>query len=134
VQDGVEVKLVAGPQGAETFVLARSADRREKERAMHQRFLERLEADLHKLRVAAESGRLRDPGVANRRLGRLLQRYQRAAAAFEVKITVLPTIEIEAGRRKKKAPCLAIRWTRDESWHAWAELSEGCYLLRTNLV
>jgi transposase len=134
VQDGVEVKLVAGPQGAETFVLARSADRREKERAMHQRFLERLEADLHKLRVAAESGRLRDLGVANRRLGRLLQRYQRAAAAFEVKITVLPTVEPQAGRRKKKAPCLAINWTRDESWHAWAELSEGCYLLRTNLV
>jgi len=134
VQDGVEVKLVAGPDGAETFVLARSADRREKEKAMHQRFLERLEAALHKLRVAAESGRLRDPAIANRRLGRLLQRYQRAAAAFEVKIAVLPAVEAEPGKRKKKAPSLAISWTRGESWHTWAELSEGCYLLRTNLV
>lgn len=44
---------------------------------MHQRFVERLETALHKLRVAAECGRLRDPAVANRRLGRLLQRYQR---------------------------------------------------------
>jgi hypothetical protein len=34
VQAGVEVKLVAGPDGMETFILARSADRREKERAM----------------------------------------------------------------------------------------------------
>jgi transposase len=134
VQDGVEVKLVAGPDGAETFVLARSADRRAKEKAMHQRFLERLEAALHKLRVAAESGRLRDPAVANRRLGRLLQRYQRAAAAFEVKIAVLPAVEPEPGKRKKKMPCLTITWTRGESWHSWAELSEGCYLLRTNLV
>jgi transposase len=134
VQEGVEVKLVAGPDGAETFVLARSADRREKEKAMHQRFLARLEAALHKLRVAAESGRLRDPAVANRRLGRLLQRYQRAAAAFEVKIAVLPAVEAEPGKRKKKAPCLAITWTRGESWHSWAELSEGCYLLRTNLM
>jgi transposase len=134
VQDGVEVKLVAGPDGAETFVLARSADRRAKEKAMHQRFLERLEAALHKLRVAAESGRLRDPAVANRRLGRLLQRYQRAAAAFEVKIAVVPAVEPEPGKRKKKTPCLAITWTRGESWHSWAELSEGCYLLRTNLV
>ncbi len=133
-QEGVEVKLVAGPQGAETFVLARSADRREKEKAMHQRFLERLETALHKLRVAAESGRLRDPAVANRRLGRLLQRYQRAAAAFNVKIAVLPPAEGEPRGRKKNAPCLAITWTRAESWHAWAELSEGCYLLRTNLV
>jgi len=134
VQEGVEVKLVAGPQGEETFVLARSADRREKEKAMHQRFVERLEAGLHKLRVAAESGRLRDPAIANRRLGRLLQRYQRAAAAFEVNITRLTPAEAEPGARKKKAPCLAITWTRVESWQAWAELSEGCYLLRTNLV
>jgi transposase len=134
VQEGVEVKLVAGPDGAETFVLARSADRREKEKAMHQRFLERLEAALHKLRVAAESGRLRDPAIANRRLGRLLQRHQRAAAAFEVKVAVLPTVEAAPGKRKKKAPCLAITWTRGESWHSWVELTEGCYLLRTNLV
>jgi hypothetical protein len=32
VQEGVEVKLVAGPDGVEAFVLARSADRREKEK------------------------------------------------------------------------------------------------------
>jgi transposase len=134
VQEGVEVKLVAGPDGAETFVLARSADRREKEQAMHQRFLQRLEAGLHKLRVAAESGRLRDPALANRRLGRLLQRYQRAAAAFEVNIATLPPADADAPKRKKKLPCLAITWTRSESWHAWAELSEGCYLLRTNLI
>jgi transposase len=133
VQEGVEVKLVPGPDGTETFVLARSADRREKEQAMHQRFLERLEAALHKLRTAAESGRLRDPALANRRLGRLLQRYQRAAGAFEVKIAVLPLAEQSRGRRKKP-PSLMISWTRVDNWQAWAELSEGCYLLRTNLV
>jgi transposase len=134
VQVGVEVKLVPGPDGAETFVLARSADRREKEQAMHQRFLERLQAALHKLRTAAESGRLRDPAVANRRLGRLLQRYQRAAAAFEVKIAVLPLAEQESHGRRKKPPSLAITWTRVENWQTWAALSEGCYLLRTNLT
>ncbi len=134
VQEGVEVKLVAGPQGDETFVLARSADRREKEKAMHQRFLERLEAGLRKLQVAAERGRLRDPALANRRLGRLLQRYQRAAGAFEVSVTPLSLEEPQPGQRRKKQPCLVITWTRVESWHTWAELSEGCYLLRTNLV
>jgi len=134
VPEGVAVKLVAGPDGAETFVLARSADRREKEHAMHQRFLQRLEAGLHKLSAAAESGRLRDPALANRRLGRLLQRYQRAAAAFEVHIATLPSADADSPRRRKKLPCLAITWRRAESWHAWAELSEGCYLLRTNLT
>jgi transposase len=133
VQEGVEVQLVSGPEGVETFVLARSADRREKEKAMHQRFLERLEAALHKLRAAADSRRLRDAAVANRRLGRLLQRYWRAAGAFEVKIDVQPATELESRGRKTKAPRLAITWTRTESWHTWATLSEGCYLLRTNL-
>jgi transposase len=134
VQEGVEVQLVPGPDGTETFVLARSADRREKEKAMHQRFAERLEASLHKLRSAADSGRLRDPALANRRLGRLLQRYQRAAGAFEVKIDVLALAEAPSRGRRKKPPSLAITWTRAQSWHAWAEASEGCYLLRTNLV
>jgi hypothetical protein len=134
VQEGVEVKLVPGPDGTETFVLARSADRREKEKAMHQRFLQRLEAGLLKLQSAAAQGRLRDPALANRRLGRLLQRYQRAAGAFEVTIAVLPPAEPEPGRRRKKPPCLAITWRRVENWYALAEASEGCYLLRTNLV
>jgi hypothetical protein len=134
VQEGVEVKLVPGPDATETFVLARSADRREKEKAMHQRFLQRLEAGLLKLQSAAAQGRLRDPALANRRLGRLLQRYQRAAGAFEVTIAVLPPLAAEPGQRRKKPPCLAITWRRVENWHALAEASEGCYLLRTNLV
>ena len=37
-----EVKLVRSPDGEETFILARSADRRKKERAVHRRFLDRM--------------------------------------------------------------------------------------------
>jgi len=29
---------------------------------------------------------------------------------------------------------LKVTWTKRESWRQWAVLSEGCYLLRTNLV
>jgi|SRR5664280_655381 len=43
VRDDVEAKLCTGPQGTETFVLVRSAERREKERAMHERFSIRIE-------------------------------------------------------------------------------------------
>jgi 3-oxoacyl-(acyl-carrier-protein) synthase III len=84
VQEGVEVQLVPGPDGKETFILARSADRCEKEKAMHQRFVDRLEAALKKMQASAESGRLRDEAVAHRRLGRLMCQYWRAAGAFEV--------------------------------------------------
>jgi transposase len=126
VQDGVEVKLVPGPDGNETFVLTRSADRRLKEQAMHERFLTRLEAGLQKLQASASSGRLRDEATANRRLGRLLEKHWRAAKAFDVHIERLT------------APCagalLQITYTRSARWSEWAALSEGCYVLRTNLI
>jgi transposase len=134
VQEGVEVKLVPGPDGSETFILARSADRREKEKAMHQRFLERLETALQKLAAAAASGRLHDPAIANRRLGRLLQRYWRAAGAVHVTISALPPAEETTRRRRRRLPRLAITWTRNNTWSDWATLSQGCYLLRSNLT
>jgi transposase len=125
VQAGVEVKLVAGPGGDETFILTRSADRREKEKAMHERFIARLEAGLQKLAVAAETGQLRDAALAHQRLGRLKERYARAAGAFDVQITPLPQ---PVGKAR-----LSITWTRVARWNEWSALSEGCYLLRTNL-
>jgi len=124
VQEGVEVKLAPGPDGTETFVLARSADRRKKEEAMHRRFVERFEAALVRMQAQAESGRLKDPGLANRRLGRLTQQYWRAAGALEV------TIQRRRGAGKAR---LKVSWKRNARWSDWAALSEGCYLLRTNL-
>jgi transposase len=125
VQEGVEVQLVRGPHGEETFVLARSVDRREKEKAMHERFIDRLEAALEKMHAAAESGRLKDEAVANRRLGRLMCQYWRAARAFDVKIERLSPPK---GKQR-----LRVTWKRNRRWTEWAALSEGCYLLRTNL-
>ena len=126
VQAGIEVKLVPGPDGEETFILARSADRREKEHAMHQRFLDRMEQGLVKLHAAIEAGRVKEEGVAQRRLGRLQERYWRAASAFEVRIKRL-------WRTQGKAR-LSITWSRRKKWSEWTALSEGCYLLRTNLA
>lgn len=126
VQEGVEVKLVPGPDGAETFILARSADRGEKEKAMQQRFLERMEAGLTKLQAAAESGRLKTEGDAHHRLGRLHERYWRATRAFDVTITPLPEPQGKAR--------LSITWEQNARWMDWMTLSQGCYLLRTNLT
>jgi transposase len=126
VQAGIEVKLVPGPDHMETYVLARSAERKQKEQAMHQRFLERMEAALERLQASAQSGRLQDEALANRRLGRLQEQYWRAAGAFQVTIRRLPQ---PVGKAR-----LQITWTRNPCWNQWAELSEGCYLLRTNLT
>ncbi len=124
-QEGVEVKLVPGPDGDETFLLARSADRRAKEQAMHERFLQRLETGLQTLQAAAATGRLHDEGVANRRLGRLLQQNWRAAGAFDV---LIERLTAPAGKAR-----LHVTWKRNPRWSDWATLSEGGYLLRTNL-
>ena len=153
VEAGVEVKLVSSPDGEETFILARSAERREKEKAIHERFIERMEAGLKQLQAAMESARLRDEATAHRRLGRLQGKNSRAAKAFDVKIERLATDDEPSSRtelveeaqddkderkkkRKRKArnqPQLRITWQRNEPWSEWARLSEGCYLLRSNL-
>ena len=124
-QEGVEVKLVPGPGGEETFLLARSADRRAKERAMHERFTERMESGLARLQAAAASGRLKDERITGERLGRLKERNWRAAHAFEVTIQKLPQ-----PRGKQR---LEITWRRNQRFGDWALLADGCYLLRTNL-
>jgi len=125
-QEGVEVKLVPGPDGDETFILARSADRRAKESAMHERFATRLEEGLRKMRAAAESGRLKDEAAAGERLGRLKAKNWRASHMFDV------TIKKLAMPRGKQLLDIAFR--RNEKFGDWCQMADGCYLLRSNLV
>jgi transposase len=126
VQAGVEVKRVAGDHGQEMFVLARSRDRRAKEQAMHAKFVTRVEEGLQGLQKSIAAGRLKSEAVAQRRLGRLLQKNSRAAKAFQVKIETLAQPEGKA--------MLRITWQKDSEWTRYADLSEGCYLLRTNVT
>jgi transposase len=134
VREGIEVKTVTLPKAesdaalvnaqetTETLILCRSQDRVAKESAMLDRFTARLEQGLKKLAGAAARGRLKDPAMANRRLGRLLERNWRAAGCFQVDI-----VPVAEPRDKAK---LQITWKRDEQ----AKLVLcGCYLLRTNL-
>jgi transposase len=125
-QEGVEVKLVPGPAGDETFILARSADRRAKELAMHEKFTARLEAGLQRLKAATESGRLKNEIVAGERLGRLKQQNWRASRAFDV------TIKKLARPRGKQR--LEIIWRSNAKFGDWNQLADGCYLLRSNLT
>jgi transposase len=124
VQEGVEVKLTRHPETDETVIVCRSADRRSKEKAMHDKFSARIEAALERLaaRVARAKRRL-DPAPVNRQIGRILQQNQRAAARF---IIVLEPDSCPAGFR--------IRVTWDTAFDDWAALSEGAYLLRSNIT
>jgi transposase len=124
IRDDVEVKICRGPQGSETFLLCRSASRLEKEKAMHERFSQRIEDGLASLaRRIDKSKRGLDRGALERQIGRLLERNARAAARYVISIT-----------EQDSTPAgLKLTWSTRAEWNDWASASEGTYILRTNI-
>jgi len=120
IHEGLEVKRVTSPDGAETFILCRSADRREKEKAMHERFAQRIEEGLRHMEACCRNRKYKVVTIA-KRLGKLLGRNSRAAGLFETDVVEGP----DGGAR--------LVWRKAPAWRRWAELSEGCYLLRSNV-
>ena len=91
IREGLEVKLCPCPDGgAETYILCRSRDRRQKEQAMHARFENRIEEGLTKI-AAAFAKRRHEVGPIERRVGRLLGQNTRAAGLFDVQIRASET-------------------------------------------
>ena len=121
VHEGLEVKICPSPDGQETFILCRSQDRRQKEQAMHERFEKRLEAGLKKLQASCLK-RKHQVTVVAQRVGRLLERNSRGAGQFKVQV-----VQEADGRAR-------LSWEKVETWRDWAQLSEGCYLLRSNIT
>ena len=121
IREGLEVKACPSPDGAETFILCRSEARAQKEKAIHDRFEKRIEKGLEKI---AESCRKRKQkiGSIERRVGRLLGANTRAAGLFKVEV------------KEGKSGQVAIAWQKIEDWRQWAELSEGYYMLKTNII
>ncbi len=121
VYEGLEVKLCPSPDGSdELFILCRSAARREKEKAIRNRFVEHLEKGLERVKKSCDAGRVKNPEVVGRRIGRLLERYSRASALFDINV-------------KERDGLLDLTWTIHNTCSDWARLSEGHYLLRTNV-
>jgi transposase len=121
VWEGLEVKQCPSPDGKESFILCRSAARAIKEKQIHERFETRIEKGLTKL-VESCWKQKQKVGMIERRVGRLLGSNSRAAGLFRVKVTE----RVDGGAE--------VVWEKLEEWRAWAELSEGCYLLRSNIT
>lgn len=121
IREGLEVKLCPCPEGGtETYILCRSRDRREKEQAMHARFEKRIEEGLAKIAAACHRHR-QDVAAISRRVGRLLGQNTRAAGLFDIEV------------RADEKGAAKIEWKKVEKWRAWAKLSEGSYVLRSNV-
>lgn len=121
VHEGLEVRVTPAPGGKEVFILCRSAERRAKEQAMHERFERRIEEGLHKIQASCQKKKQKPVAIATR-VGRLLGRNTRAAALFDVKV------EADSGGFAR------LHWSKVEAWREWARLSEGCYVLRSNVT
>lgn len=121
IREGLEVKLCPSPDGCETFILCRSKDRQEKEKAIHERFEKRIEEGLERI---AESCRKKKqkPAEIERKIGKLLGRNTRAEGLFKVDV------------RTREDGGAEVAWSKTETWREWSKLSEGCYALRSNIT
>jgi transposase len=125
IREDVQVKICRGAQADETFLLCRSASRIDKEKAMHERFAKRIEEGLASLaRRIDKSTRPLDRGVLERQIGRVLERNARAAARYAVSIDEDET----------RASGLKLKWRAQTQWDDWVALSEGTYILRSNIA
>ena len=120
VRPDIEVKQVTIPRGEETYILCRTAGRKEKERAIRERFSARMEKALRALEQNIASGRLNDRNKMERQLGRIQARHPQVHDLFAVELRDTPH-----GVR--------LFWQTRADRLAWRDLREGAYLLRTNL-
>ena len=120
VRPEVEVKKVAIPQGEETYILCRTAGRKEKEKAIRNRFSDRMEEALKGLAKTIALGRLKDRNKMERRLGKIQARHPQVNDLYEVALRDTPE-----GVR--------LFWQMKEDRKNWRESREGAYMLRTNL-
>jgi transposase len=120
VRPEVEVKKVAIPQGEETYILCRTRGRKEKEKAIRNRFSTRMEDALRRLAKTIQTGRLKDRNKMERRLGRIQASHPQVNDLYEVALWDTPE-----GVR--------LHWAIQEDRKVWRGLREGAYMLRTNL-
>jgi transposase len=120
VRPDIEVKKVVVPRGEETYILCRTAGRKEKEQAIRQRFSTRMEDALKRLAKTIETGRLKDRNKMERRLGAIQARHPQLNDLYEVALNQTPE-------------GLRLAWEIKEERKVWRGLREGAYMLRTNI-
>ena len=116
----VEVKKVGIPQGEETYILCRTAGRKEKEQAIRSRFSSSMERALNALQKSIAEGRLKDRNKMERRLGKIQARHPSVNDLYDVSL-------------RENGEGVRLFWQIREDRKTWRTAREGAYLLRTNL-
>ena len=124
----VEVQLVKNDAVIdELFILCRSKARKEKEKAIVNKFTLRIENGLKKLQLLTlhPTIPLRNRDKLQREIGSLLGKNSRAAKMFDIKVE-----QVVSSDKKQR---LSLSWQKKDNEDSWIDTSSGCYLLRTNI-
>jgi transposase len=139
IRDGIEVKLCKLPreedesgeseskaiESSELFILCRSRDRKEKDQGIIQRAADKIANRLISMTERCEKQN-RSQLIVSREIGRLLGQNTRASHLFEVNVVPKDNDKLKAYAK--------IEWKKIKPATDWHELSDGCYLLRTNVT
>ncbi len=121
IRPEVEVKQITIPGGEETYILCRTAGRKEKEKAIRSRFVVKIEKALTGLEKRIVEGKLKDRDKMFMSLGRIQALHPQVADLYEMAV-----------KDNKEGPRLV--WRQKPEQQQWLEAREGAYLLRTNLT
>ena len=121
IRPEVEVKQMRIPGGEETYILCRTAGRKEKEKAIRSRFVAKIEKALTGLAKRIADGKLKDRGKMFMGLGRIQASHPQVADLYEMAL-------------KDTQEDARLVWRQKPEQQQWLEAREGAYLLRTNLT
>lgn len=136
IREGIEVKLCQMPKDEdeddsnsthnnEMFILCRSSARKEKDQKIVQKSADKIAARLTKMTERCEKQN-RDQLRVAREIGHLMGQNTKSAHLFQVKV-----VPKDDDALKDYAK---IQWEKIKPATDWHELSDGCYLLRTNVT
>jgi transposase len=128
---GVAVKVLQ--RDGAYYLLARSHERKKKERAMRRRERRPLAAKLRKLQARVAKGSLKNRDKILEAIGRLKERYPKGARFVELTVTDQPALQIQwhAGKFKEalqRDGAYLLRsnqagWTAQEFWETYMQLT-----------
>ena len=119
------MKLCPSEGGGETYILCRSAQRRDKDLAILDRFETQLETRIESLKRRIDKARNPlDRGAIERQLGRMLGRNFRASGKYDLRVEDAPDVPAK----------LKLVAAERAEWKSKRDTLAGCYLLRTNIT
>ena len=121
IRPDLEVKICRSPEEKDVFILCRSGARKEKEKAIHERFASRIEKGLRKIQESCSKRKYSLPVIAER-VGALTGRNSRSSSLFEISYTQ----GSEGGTQ--------ITWSFNREQQEWLDKSDGAYVLQSNVA